>query len=233
MFLDLARQTGQRVAGLPRQDAAMTSTTDLHDPRPTFDQAVAAVGAAIGAVRPEQLANPTPCGTYDVSELLNHLVLALDRVGTVGRGENPFARPEDFSPADGDWQGTWHRYAKDATSAWADPAVLERPTSLPWAAESGALALRSYVAEFCVHTWDLAKATGQEPVWDDDVVGMSLDVMRVILPAEGRTEMFEAIRATMPEEARGGPDPYAAAVPVPAAAPLIDQLVAHVGRQPW
>ena len=103
---------------------------------------------------------------------------------------------------------------------------------LPWAAESGALALRTYVAELTVHTWDLARATGQQPAWDDEVLTMSLDVMREILPAEGRREMFDAIRATMPEEMRGGPDPYDAAEPVAADAALIDQLVAHVGRRP-
>ena len=103
---------------------------------------------------------------------------------------------------------------------------------LPWAAESGDLALRSYVAEITIHTWDLACATGQNPAWQEDVVAVSLEVMRQILPAEGRSEMFDAIRATMPEEMRGGTDPYAAAVPVGADAPLIDQLVAHVGRLP-
>lgn len=56
--------------------------------------------------------------------------------------------------------------------------------------------------------------------------------MRQILPAGGRSEMFDAIRATMPEEMRNNPDPYAAAVPVGSDAPLIDQLVAHVGRNP-
>jgi hypothetical protein len=103
---------------------------------------------------------------------------------------------------------------------------------LPWAAESGALALRSYIAEFTTHTWDLAQATGQHPTWDDDVLTLSLQVMQQILPAVGRREMFEAIRATLPEEMRNATDAYAAAIPVGTDAPLIDQLVAHVGRTP-
>jgi uncharacterized protein (TIGR03086 family) len=202
------------------------------DPRPTFVQAVGAAGVAIGLVRPEQLSEPTPCGTFDVGQLLAHLLGVLDRVAVVGRGENPFARPTEIVPADGDWQREWQRLALEAEAAWADPAALSRPTVLPWAAESGALAIRSWVAEFATHTWDLAQATGQRPVFDDAVVIMALDVMRTIVPAEGRREMFDAIRATMPEGARRMPDPYAAAVPVAADAPLIDQLVAHVGRRP-
>jgi uncharacterized protein (TIGR03086 family) len=150
----------------------------------------------------------------------------------VGRNENPFARPEEFQPADGDWVREWRSFEQAAAAAWADPAVLRRPTMLPWAAESGDLALRSYIAEFSTHTWDLARATGQQPAWDDEVLLVSLDVMHKILPAQGRSEMFDAIRATMPAEMRSNPDPYGAAVPVGPDSPLIDQLVAHVGRNP-
>lgn len=204
----------------------------LVDPRPMLTTSIAVAGAVIGAVRPDQMANSTPCGSYDVRELLGHFLAALDRVGVVGRDENPFVRPEEIVPADGDWVAAWHQLAEQATAAWADPAALVRPTKLPWAAASGALALRTYVAEFTAHTWDLAQATGQHPAWDDEVLTMSLDVMREVLPAEGRRAMFDAIRATMPEDMRGRPDPYDAAVPVEPGASLIDQLIAHVGRRP-
>lgn len=212
----------------------MTSTVASQtDPRPAFASAAALAGATIAAVRPDQLAGPTPCGTFDVHRLMAHLLGVLDRVAVVGHGvENPFGRPEGYEPTDGDWTATWASFASAAHAAWHDDAALVRPTMLPWAAESGALALRTYVAELTVHTWDLAVATGQQLVWDDEVVTVSLDAMRQILPAEGRSEMFDAIRSTMPEDMRGAPDPYAPAVPVPADAPLIDQLVAHVGRQP-
>jgi uncharacterized protein (TIGR03086 family) len=213
-----------------------TSTTTpsaaLADPRPTLAKSVALAGTTVAAVRPQQMTNPTPCGSFDVGQLLGHLLGVLDRIAVVGRDENPFARPDEFQPADGDWVRVWGLFTHEVEAAWADPATLTRPTMLPWAAESGALALRTYVAELTTHTWDLAQATGQQPRWDDDVVAMSLDVMREILPASGRREMFDAIRATMPAEMRGGPDPYDAAVTVSADAPLIDQLVAHVGRRP-
>lgn len=208
-------------------------TDAVLDPRPALATSVRLAGATIAAVRPEQMSNATPCGTYDVRQLLGHMLSALDRVVVVGQNlENPFARPDTIEPADGDWVAAWNELAPATHAAWADDETLVRPTVLPWAAESGALALRSYLAEFSVHTWDLAQATGQQPDWDEEVLANGLDVMRQILPAVGRREMFEAIRATMPEEMRGGPDPYDAAVPVPADAALIDQLVAHVGRRP-
>ena len=216
----------------PSPAAVSSALSSPEDPRPAMARSIAIARLAFAAVRPDQMTNPTPCGTYTVRELLNHMLYALDRVAAVGRNENPFVRPEDFAPADGDWVGAWDQLQRDVEVAWADPTALTRPTMLPWAAESGALALRSYVAEFSAHTWDLAQATGQQPAWDDEVLTMSLDVMRQILPAEGRQDMFEAILATMPAEMRGGPYPYDEAVPVDAGAPLIDQLVAHVGRHP-
>ena len=211
--------------------ATVPSPAALADPRATLARAAATTRAAIAAVRPEQMANPTPCGTYNVRQLLNHLLFAFDRAAVVGRNENPFVVAEEFEPADDDWVGEWDRISQAVEAAWADAAALSRPTVLPWAAESGALALRSYVSELSTHTWDLAQATGQQPEWDDEVLAISLDVMRQILPAEGRREMFEAIFATMPTEERG-PYPYDEAVPVDPSAPLIDQLVAHVGRHP-
>jgi uncharacterized protein (TIGR03086 family) len=215
----------------------MTNTTRMTntvaDPRPIVAKAIATTATAITAVRPDQMTDPTPCGTFNVRDLLGHLLGVLDRMAVVGRNvENPFARPETFVAPDDNWMKAWSEYAADVDAAWADPAALTRPTMLPWAAASGALALRTYAAELSAHTWDLAKATGQVPVWDDEVLRVSLDVMREILPAEGRREMFDAIKATMPEEMRGTPDPYEAAIPVAADAPLIDQLMAHVGRQP-
>ena len=207
-----------------------SSTTD---PRPLLATAMTLAGDTIAAVRPDQLTNPTPCGSYNVHDLLGHLMGAVDRLAVVGRGvENPFARPEEFFPDDGNWVALWQAFATSMTEAWLDDAALNRPTMLPWAAESGHLAMRTYIAELSVHTWDLAVATGQTPTWDAEVLAVSLDVMRVALPAVGRREMFDAIRATMPPEMQGGPDPYDAAVSVPDDAPLIDRLVAHVGRTP-
>lgn len=217
---------------IPTPPSAPRTFAEL-DPRPFLAKAIALGGTIVAAVRPEQLKNPTPCGSYDVRELLGHLHGALDRLAVVGRNvENPFARPEEFFPEDGDWVRLWKQFTDEVTAAWLDDAALVRPTMLPWAAESGNLAMRTYVAEVSIHTWDLAKATGQEPSWDIDVLALSVDVMSIVLPAAGRSEMFDAIRATMPPEMQDEPDPYDAAVAVPADAPLIDQLVAHVGRNP-
>ena len=89
-----------------------------------------------------------------------------------------------------------------------------------------------YTNEVTVHTWDLAKATGQRPEWNDGAIAFAWGAMQHALPATGRTEGFEAALAAMPEEFRDWEAPFAEAVPVDADARPIDRLVAWSGRRP-
>jgi uncharacterized protein (TIGR03086 family) len=231
--ITLPQQTGHWVTGLGRHDGAMTtptsSTTDhLTDPRPIFDRAVATGLAVIAGVRHDQLTDPTPCTDMNVRAMLTHLVGVLDRVAALGNGEDPFGVAET-PVADDRWADAWKEAGTRAADAWRDDTVLERPMALPWIQGSGAEVLASYFSELTVHTWDLAMATGQQPVWDDTVVTAALEA-RQILPAENRRALFEEISTAM------GLDevavPFAEAVPVPDDAAGIDRLVAWNGRDP-
>ena len=199
----------------------------VDDPRHVFGRAVAVGTATVAAVRPDQLDGPTPCSEMDVRHLLGHLVSVLDRIAALGRGEDPFAVVE--SADHDDWPGAWAAAAHRVQAAWTDDDVLARPMVLPWQQGTGADILLGYVNEVVVHTWDLAVATGQRPVWDDDVVTVALERMPA-LPAEDRLALFEQISADM-----GLPEvgvPFAEAVPVSADAAAIDRLVAWNGREP-
>lgn len=199
----------------------------VDDPRHVLARAVAAGTATVAAVRPDQLDDPTPCAEMDVRHLLGHLVSVLDRLAALGRGEDPFAVVE--STDHDDWAGAWADAAHRVQAAWTDDDVLARPMALPWQQGTGADILLGYVNEVVVHTWDLAAATDQRPVWDDHVVTVALERMPA-LPAEGRLQMFEQISADMglAEVAV----PFAEVVPVDADAPAIDRLVAWNGRDP-
>jgi len=160
--------------------------------------------------------------------MLGHLVGVLDRIAALGRGEEPFAVAEAAAPDDG-WSDAWTTSARRAAEAWRPDAVLEQAMALPWIQGSGADILASYLSELTVHTWDLAAATGQRPVWDERVVAAAL-ATRDLLPAENRLARFEEISAAM------GLDevavPFAAPVAGPGDAPAIDRLVAWNGRDP-
>ncbi len=205
-----------------------STTAHLDDPRPILDRAIAAGALVITGVRPEQLADPTPCTDMDVRALLAHLVGVLHRIAALGNGDDPFAVIETLVPDDG-WPDAWRMSGERAADAWRGDPVLERPMALPWIEGTGAEVLASYFSELTVHTWDLATATGQRPDWDNTVVTAALEA-RQILPAENRRALYEEISAAM------GLDevavPFAEAVPVPADAPAIDRLVAWNGRDP-
>lgn len=201
------------------------------DPRLAFAETVALGTAVIARVGPQQLANPTPCPEYDVRALLDHLVVVLRRVAALGRGDDPFG-PAVFAGVEGDgWPRAWLAAARNFEAAWSDDAVLSRTMRLPWAVDTGAAILVSYVNEVTVDTWDLATATGQRPAWDPAVLALAFDGIR-FLPPQGRAALFEAAKADMPPERRVFADPFADAVPVPDNAPLIDRLVAWNGRRP-
>lgn len=201
------------------------------DPRLAFAQAVALGSAVIGRVGPHQLANPTPCPDFDVRTLMDHLVGVLRRVAALGRGDDAFAPGIDAPAAGAGHLAAWLAAARDVDVAWADDGVLGRTIWLPWAEESGAATLVSYLNEVTVHTWDLATATGQRPAWDPQVLSLAFDGIR-FMPGENRSAMFDGVRAGMPPAMRDFADPFADAVPVRDDAPLIDRLVAWNGRNP-
>ena len=73
---------------------------------------------------------------------------------------------------------------------------------------------RFYTADVFMHSWDLARATGQEPRLDEDEAGRMLEGMR-------------PIEAMLRESGQYGP-----AVPVPDDAPAVDRLMGFIGRDP-
>jgi uncharacterized protein (TIGR03086 family) len=187
------------------------------DPRPLFSRAVALAVDSVAAVRPDQLDGRTPCTDFDVRQLMSHLIGVLHRVAAAGRGEDVFTVSLEVTgvPDDG-WATALAQAAGEAQTAWADDAALSRTMRLPFGTLPGAAALASYVGEVTTHTWDLAAATGQSPEWDTEILGTALT----------------AIRSKLPQPERGPGIPFGTAVPVPADAPLVDQLVAWQGRDP-
>lgn len=202
------------------------------DPRVTFARAVALADPVIAAVRPDQLDHPTPCTEMDVHRLLGHLVMAAGRVRAAGRGDDPSTFPDEVTGLTPDeLLAAWRTTVHEIQPVWADDALLDRMIELPWATMPGRAVLGVYTNEITVHTWDLARATGQHPAWDDDVIAASLAAMEVALPAEGRIESFAAIEAALPPGA-GWTPPFGPAIEVGKDATPIERLVAWNGRQP-
>lgn len=208
-----------------------TSTLTDDDPRRLFAVSAALARTVIDRVVPDQYAIPTPCG-MEVRDLLEHLVMVVRRVAAAGRGEDPWSWPVDAADvADDGFAAAWSAGAAAVDGAWADEALLARPTAVPWGEFPGAEVLGVYINEVTVHTWDLAQATGQFPAWDGAVLAFADAAIHAQLPMADRSEMWAAAAAELPPEVPWE-DPFGPAVPVAADAPAIDRLVAWNGRTP-
>jgi uncharacterized protein (TIGR03086 family) len=179
------------------------------------DRALEAATAIVANVERAQFGLPTPCAEFDVRALLNHMIGGNHRFVAIAQGE-----PGSSVPATGDFVHddalTPYRESAEALSnAWNDPALLERTASLPFGDFPGAVALGVHTVEVVVHSWDLAKATGQ--------------------PTELDPDLYDVVRQhskDIDESFRGPGRPFGKAVTVPSGSSDTDQLMAWLGRQP-
>ncbi len=130
--------------------------------------------------------------------------------------------------APGAWLDAFTRAADEAQRAWTSDRLAE-PRELPWGVFPGDAVLGVYTNELTVHTWDLARATGQEVVWNQQVLETSWTAIHQQLPIAEREEIWAAVKASLPPDSPWE-NPFGDAVPIADDAPLIDRLVAWNGR---
>jgi len=174
-----------------------------------LDQTFQQTQGVIDNVRPDQLDNPTPCPEWTVRDLMTH---AMGVVAGMGAAASGAARP-GFELAD-DPAAQFRDISAATMAAWRTPGVMDKivdggPGPMPGHVLAGINLL-----DTATHTWDLAKATGQDARLPDDVAATALEVSRRIISPDIRTGRF-------------GPE-----VEAPAGCGPTDQLVAFLGRQP-
>jgi uncharacterized protein (TIGR03086 family) len=161
------------------------------------------------------LGEPTPCRSWDVRALINHMIGAPRlATGLVG-GTTPDERDVDF--AAGDFVHFHDETSGAALVAFGAAGALDTTITLPFG-ESSARFLMLFVAtDQLVHAWDLAHATGQPTDIAPD------------LAAELLTESKDAVTEDM-----RGPDGTAAFETAQDAGPRAnptDRLAAFLGRR--
>jgi uncharacterized protein (TIGR03086 family) len=171
------------------------------------------LGAIVAAVSPSQWASPTPCSGWSVRDLVAHLVLGNIKWTGIAKGD-------DWRPGGGDVDlgddpaATYRRTVGEMLEAWRQPGALDRETTLPGGQRGRSeVALWIHLAETLVHGWDLARATGQGPDFDLDVVEASL---------------AECQRRVPPARPEGSP--FGPSVPVGASATPLERLAGYLGR---
>lgn len=190
------------------------------DPRPAWSAALNWVCDLARAVPADRMADPTPCGDFDVRTLLAHLVTTVRRPAAIAVGTDPTAAPLVSEDVLDDPVAAYVAQARAAIAAFdADDALLDRVVRMPFGEVTGRAALWALLNETLVHGWDLAVATGQDPEADPELPAAAL--------ADART--------TLPADVRGGPVPFGPVVTSAPDAGPTERLANWSGRvsAPW
>jgi uncharacterized protein (TIGR03086 family) len=184
-----------------------------------MQRVVAEANRVVGGITPDQLDQPTPCSDWDVRALLNHVTGGSDMFAEgVSQGALSDERAGELLGTDrlgDDYQGAFAAATQRALEAFEAPGAAEKMVTLPFGTMPAGVALNIAIFDVAVHTWDLAKATGQSTALSPEVLEPALAVGTAMIDDNMRnTGMF-------------GP-----AVSVADDAPTQDRLAAFAGRQP-
>jgi uncharacterized protein (TIGR03086 family) len=178
-----------------------------------FEQAVACTRSVLESVQADQLTNETPCASWDVAGLINHVVGAQYFFTAGMTGQAP---PAETDYASGDYLAAFDEASGKAIAAFQEDGALESMKKLPFGEMPGAAVMGLAMNDTFTHGWDLAKATGQ-----------STD-----LAPELAAGILQQAQASIQEGFRGPEGaPFGAEQQAPEGASAADQLAAFLGRQ--
>jgi uncharacterized protein (TIGR03086 family) len=181
-------------------------------PAQEFDEIGGRFGDLVAGVRPEQWDGPSPVAEWTARDVVRHLVEWFP--GFLAAGSDVKIPPGPS--VDEDPVGAWRHLQYAVQDLLDDPASADRALSnrhigevpLPQAIS------QFFTADVFMHSWDLARATGQ-----DD----TLDPARCVEMLAGMEPIEELMRSS---------GQYGPRVPVPDDADAQSRLLGFIGREP-
>ena len=95
-----------------------------------LEQAVAVSRSVLANVTPNQLHDSTPCASWDVAELINHMVGGQAFFAAALAGEMPEGEAPDF--AAGDFVAAFDEASAACTAGFGGGGVMENMYTLPF-----------------------------------------------------------------------------------------------------
>ena len=179
-----------------------------------LEMALASTRQVLADVSADQLSASTPCASWNVSELINHVVGGQYFFQAGVNGTPPAADETDF--AAGDYLAAFDEASAATLSAFGADGAMERMLNLPFGDMPGAAFMGLAVNDTFTHGWDLAKATGQSTDLNPELAAGIL--------AQAQASIQEAFRG--PEGA-----PFGSEQSAPEGATNADRLAAFLGRE--
>lgn len=177
-------------------------------------RAFASTRTVLDRLKDVDLDGPTPCRSWTVRDLLNHIVGGTHFFAiSTATGESPQGGDQDFTQ--GDILSAFDDGAAQAVAAFEAPGALEKTLKLPFGEIPGAAFLGMATNDAFTHGWDLAKATGQSTDLDPELA----------------EQILAAAQTSIPDHYRGDePMPFGPKQEAPAGATAADRLAAFMGR---
>ena len=190
--------------------------------QPTSDGPALMAAAAAEAARvvtgaaSTPLDSPTPCTDWDLRTLLNHTILwtaySAER-RAYGESAAEDLMSKDFT-AEPDYAQKYRAQLDKAVQAWSDPQAWNRELTVMGNATPAADVGAMLIMETVLHSWDIAKATGQDYHADAKLAEALLTTV------QKQADMFRQYQG------------FAAIVPVPDDASALDRALSLAGRDP-
>ena len=141
-------------------------TVDLHT------RAIAGFGERVNALADDDWDSPTPCADWNVRALVNHVTGEALWTAPLMHGATIAEVGDRF---DGDVLGDdpkqrWSTAAEEASAAVAEDGALERTVHLSFGDFPGRFYAEQLFADYLIHSWDLARASGGDDRLDPELV---------------------------------------------------------------
>ena len=177
-----------------------------------LEQAIATTRGVLANVSRDQLDDATPCASWKVRDLINHIVGGQYFFAGGVRGELPSG---DTDWAAGDFLADFDTGARQCVDAFNSDGAMDKMLTLPFGQMPGSAFIGLASTDTFTHGWDLARATGQDTDLAPQLATGLLAGARVAIPPELRSEdgAVFGLEQTAPADASNA-----------------DQLAAFLGR---
>lgn len=164
-------------------------------------------GLPAGALRAS-----TPCSGWDVHQLIDHMLGIIETFTALASGQEPTPSAGLVGP---DAAAAFATATSANLAAWREPEAMDRFLDVGLGPMAGSRAVLVNATDTLVHAWDLAKATGQDPLLPNDIADACYEAVRVL-----------------PLDAARAAGAFAPEVQVSPMADPTERLVALLGRTP-
>ena len=182
---------------------------------------VRATVSVVSQADPADLARPTPCADWTISELLTHMTAQHDGWAAAAAGDGGDLSRWQPGPPAADPVQEYAAAAGRVLAAFGADGVLDREFILaelsPVLRFPAPQAISFHFIDYLVHGWDVARSLGVDYELEPDLLAAAFPVAQAVPDGAPRTL---------------GMVPFAPGIPVTGGPSVMDQIVAMLGRSP-